>query len=50
MGHLSKNFWYKKDKGATKGKDDEGANIARQDLYDYEGMVLMDAVADKHVD
>lgn len=27
-GHLAKSFWYKKDKGATKDKDDEGVNLA----------------------
>ncbi|XP_050896654.1 uncharacterized protein LOC127103437 [Lathyrus oleraceus] len=35
-------------KGSTKGKD-EGANLARQDLDDYDNMVVMAAVADEHV-
>lgn len=48
--HLAKNCFYKKDKRATKGKDDEGENLARQDSYDLDGMVLMVAVADEHVD
>ncbi|XP_058775468.1 uncharacterized protein LOC131649727 [Vicia villosa] len=47
--HLAKNCWNKKYKGATKSKD-EGANLARQDSNDFEDMVVMDVVADDHVD
>lgn len=36
--HLSKNFWYEKDKGGTKGKD-EGTNLARQYSVDFILMV-----------
>ncbi|XP_050875659.1 uncharacterized protein LOC127079298 [Lathyrus oleraceus] len=46
----AKNYWYKKDKGVAKGKDDEGENLACQDSYDFEGVVLMDAVIDEYVD
>lgn len=49
-GHLSKNYLYKKDKGATKGNDDERANLVCQDSDDFEGMVLMTAVTYEHVD
>ncbi|XP_058733837.1 uncharacterized protein LOC131605507 [Vicia villosa] len=38
-----------KDKRATKGKE-EGANLACHDADDYEDMVVMDAIADEHVD
>ncbi|XP_058783879.1 uncharacterized protein LOC131658624 [Vicia villosa] len=38
-----------KDNGSTKGKD-EGANLARQDLDDSEGMMVMAAVEDNHVE
>lgn len=48
-GHLTKNCWYNKEKGATKGKE-EGANLAHQDLNDYEDMVVMVAVAYDQVD
>lgn len=48
-GHLSKNCWSRKDKGATKGKDD-GANIARQDSNDSEDLVFMTAIVDEHID
>ncbi|XP_050897148.1 uncharacterized protein LOC127103963 [Lathyrus oleraceus] len=46
----AKNYWYKKDKRATKGKDDEGVNLTHQDSNYYDGMVHMVAVADEHVD
>lgn len=49
-GHLAKNYWYKKDKGGTKCKDDKGENLARQDSDDFGGMVLVAVVADEHVD
>ncbi|XP_058776276.1 uncharacterized protein LOC131650590 [Vicia villosa] len=39
----------KKDNGLTKRKD-EGANLARQDSDDSEGMVVMVAVVDNHVE
>ncbi|XP_050919532.1 uncharacterized protein LOC127137085 [Lathyrus oleraceus] len=48
-GHLAKNDWYNKYKGATKSKE-EGANLARQDSDDYEDMVVMAAFADDHID
>ncbi|XP_050876469.1 uncharacterized protein LOC127080179 [Lathyrus oleraceus] len=48
-GHMAKNYWYNKDKGATKDKED-GLNLARQDSNDYEDMVVMDVVADDHVE
>lgn len=40
----------KKDKGATKGNDDDVENLACQDSNDSDGMVLMDAFVDEHVD
>ncbi|XP_058722921.1 uncharacterized protein LOC131594735 [Vicia villosa] len=49
-GHMSKHCWYKKDNGSTKGKD-EGAKLARQDSDDSEeGMVVMAAITDNHVE
>lgn len=45
---MAKNYWYRKDKGATK-ENEEGANLARQDSNDYEDMVVMATVADDHV-
>lgn len=45
---MDKYCWYNKDKGSTKGKD-KGANLACQDSYDYEDMVVVAAVADDHV-
>lgn len=48
-GHLAKNCWHNKDKGATKGKEEE-ANLARQDSDDYEDTMIMAVVADDHVD
>lgn len=39
---MAKNYWYKKGKN-------EGENLARQDLDDYEDMVVMTAVIDEHV-
>ncbi|XP_050916822.1 uncharacterized protein LOC127131996 [Lathyrus oleraceus] len=41
--HLANNCWYKKAKN-------EGANLRRHNSDDYEDMVVMDAVADEHVD
>lgn len=41
-GHLAKNYWYKKGKN-------EGENHARQDSSDSEGIVVMIAVANEHV-
>lgn len=46
---MAKNSWYKKHKGATKGKN-KGANLAHQDSDDYEDMVVVVAIADEHVD
>ncbi|XP_058762537.1 uncharacterized protein LOC131635917 [Vicia villosa] len=49
-GHMSKHCWYKKVNGSPKGKD-KGAKLVRQDSDDSEGgMVVMDAVADNHVE
>ncbi|XP_058784851.1 uncharacterized protein LOC131659715 [Vicia villosa] len=48
-GHLSKHCWYRKDNRSTKGGD-EGANLARQNLDDSEGMMVMAAVADNHIE
>ncbi|XP_050915671.1 uncharacterized protein LOC127130746 [Lathyrus oleraceus] len=48
-GHLAKNCCYRKYKGAKKGNN-EVANLARQDSYDYEDMVVMAAVANDHVE
>ncbi|XP_058755695.1 uncharacterized protein LOC131628905 [Vicia villosa] len=49
-GHMSKHYWYKKDNGSKKGKD-EGTNLACQDSDDSEGgMVVMAAVVDNHVE
>lgn len=48
-GHLAKDYWYTKDNGSTKGED-EGANLARQYLDDYDDIMVMDAVADDHVE
>ena len=48
-GHVTKNYWYIKDKGSI-GKH-EGVNLAHQDSDDSEGgMVVMVAVADNHVE
>lgn len=49
-GHLAKNYWYNKDKGATKGKDDEGEKLAHQNSDDSEGMILMVVFTYDHVD
>ena len=38
-----------KDKGAIKDKE-EGENLACQDSYDYEDLVVMAAISDGHVD
>ena len=46
---MTKNYWYNKDNGATKGKE-EGENLSRQDSDDSEDMVVMDAAGDNHVD
>lgn len=46
---MTKNFWYNKDKGSTKDKE-EGANLARQHSDDSEDMVVMAAVADDYVE
>lgn len=48
-GHLAKNFWYNKDKGATKVKE-EKENLACQDSDDFEDMVVMATATDDHVD
>ncbi|XP_050877295.1 uncharacterized protein LOC127081048 [Lathyrus oleraceus] len=47
-GHLAKHYWYRKDKRSTKGKD-EGVNLARQDLDDFNDMMVMVIVTDDHV-
>lgn len=46
---MAKNCWYKKDKGAVKGKDDEGENLACQDTNDFDDMVLITTVVYEHV-
>jgi hypothetical protein len=45
-GHLAKHCRYKKDNGSTKGNN-EKVNLTHQDSDD---MVVMDAVADDHVE
>ncbi|XP_058775966.1 uncharacterized protein LOC131650264 [Vicia villosa] len=47
--HLSKHCWYRKDNGSKKGKD-EGENFACLGSDDSEGMMVMAAVADNHVE
>lgn len=46
---MAKHCWSRKDKGATKGKE-EGENLARQGSDDSEYLVFMAAVADEDVD
>ncbi|XP_050920266.1 uncharacterized protein LOC127137902 [Lathyrus oleraceus] len=46
---VAKNCWYNKYKGTEKGKEEIG-NLARQNSYDSEDMMVMGAVADDYVD
>lgn len=47
-GHVANNYWYNKDKGATK-VNEEGENLARQDSNDFEDMLVLDVVVDNDV-
>lgn len=47
---MAKNCWYKKGNGATDDKDDEGANLAREDSNDSNTIVQMVVVSNKNVD
>ncbi|XP_050877071.1 uncharacterized protein LOC127080820 [Lathyrus oleraceus] len=46
---VNKHCWDRKDNGSTKSKE-EGENLARQDSNDSDDMVVMDAVANDHIE
>ncbi|XP_050914861.1 uncharacterized protein LOC127129779 [Lathyrus oleraceus] len=49
LGHLAKHYWYRKDKGSTKGKR-EGVNISRQHSDVSNDVMVINAITDDHVE